>query len=63
LAEFVVNNKTHSTIKISLFMANYGRKLRTGAKIRRKERVEKIIDFVKRMKKLQEETEVVLRKV
>ena len=44
-------------------MANYGRKLRTGAEIRRKERVEKIIDFVKRMKKLQEETEVVLRKV
>jgi len=35
-AEFAVNNKTHSAIKISLFIVNYGRKLRMGAEIRKK---------------------------
>ena len=44
-------------------MANYHRDLRMGAKIRRKGKVEKAIEFVKRMKKVQEEDGVVLRKV
>jgi len=35
-AEFAVNNKTHSTTKISLFMVNYGRELKIGVDIRRK---------------------------
>ena len=29
-AEFAVNNKTHTTTKVSPFMANYGRELRMG---------------------------------
>ena len=29
-AEFAVNNKVHTTTKVSPFMANYGRELRMG---------------------------------
>ena len=32
-AEFVVNNKVHTAMKVSLFMANYGRELRMGGDI------------------------------
>ena len=35
IAKFVVNNKTYSATKVSLFMANYKRELRMGADIRR----------------------------
>jgi len=45
LAEFTVNNKVHSAIKVSLFMANYDRELRMGADIRRKGKVEKATEF------------------
>ena len=48
ITEFAVNNKIHSTIKVSLFMANYGRELRIGADIRRKEKVERATEFSKR---------------
>jgi len=44
-------------------MVNYSRELRTRADIRRKGKVENIIDFVEKMKKLQEKAEVVLKKV
>jgi len=44
-------------------MENYGRELRIGINIRRKEKVEKITEFVKRIKKIQEKVKVVLRKV
>jgi len=43
-------------------MANYSRKLRMGVVIRRKEKMEKVMEFVKRMKKIQEEARAVLRK-
>jgi len=33
-------------------MANYGRELRMEANIRRKEKVEKVMEFVERMKKV-----------
>ena len=33
-AEFATNNKVHLAIKISLFIANYGRELRMGVNIR-----------------------------
>jgi len=62
-AEFVMNNKVHTATKISPFMANYGRELRMGADIRRKGKVEKATEFVERIKKVQEEAGVVLRKV
>jgi len=52
MIEFTVNNKMHPATKVSPFIANYGRKLRIGADIRRKEKVEKAIKFSERMKKV-----------
>jgi len=49
-------------MKVFPFMANYGRELRIGADIRKKEKVEKVMKFAKRMKKVQEEARVVLKK-
>jgi len=40
-AEFAVNNKVYLATKILLFMANYGRELRIGVNIRKKEKVKK----------------------
>ena len=47
-----MNNKTHSATKVSLFRTNCSRELRIGVDIRRKRKVEKIIEFAKRMKKV-----------
>jgi len=41
-------------------MANYGRELRMGVNLRRKEKMEKVTEFAERMKKVQEETGAVL---
>ena len=60
--EFVVNNKVHTTTKVSSFIANYGRELRMGGDIRKKGKVEKVTEFVERMKKVHEEAEVALKK-
>ena len=62
-AKFTLNSKIYSVTKMSLFMVNYSRELRIGMDIRRKEKVEKVTEFVKRIKKVQEETEAVLRKI
>jgi len=62
LAEFALNNKVYSTTKISPFMVNYGRELRMGGDIRRKEKMEKAMEFVERMK-VQEEAGAVLKKM
>jgi len=43
-------------------MVNYDRELRMEIDIRKKGKVEKMIKFVKRMKKIQEETGVILKK-
>ena len=59
-AEFAVNNKVYSTTKVSLFMANYGREIRIKVDLRRKEKMEKVTEFVERMRKVQEEAEVAL---
>ena len=61
-AEFVVNNKTHTATKVSLFIANYGRELRMGRDIRKKGKVESAMEFVERMKKVHEEAEATLKK-
>ena len=63
MAEFAVNNKVHSTMKVSPFITNYGRELRVGGDIRKKEKVEKAMEFVERLKKVQEKAGVTLRKV
>ena len=62
LAEFVINNKVHSAIKVSLFIENYGKELRMGADIRRKEKVEKTTEFAEMINKVQKETGIALRK-
>ena len=62
LAEFAVNNKVHTTTKVSPFMANYGRELRMGGDIRKRGKVEKAMEFVERMKKVHEEAEAALKK-
>ena len=62
LAEFMVNNKTHTTTKVLPFMANYGKEVRMGGDIRKKGKVESATEFVKRMKKVYKEAEVALKK-
>jgi len=61
-AEFVINNKTYSTTKVSPFMANYGKKLRMGVDLRRKGKMEKVIEFAEKIKKIQEEARAALTK-
>ena len=62
MAEFAVNNKAHMATKVLPFMANYGRELRMGGDIRKRGKVEKATEFVKRMKKVYEEAEAALKK-
>jgi len=50
--EFAVYNKVHLIMKVSLFMANYGRELRIGVDIRIKRKIEKAKEFMKRMKRV-----------
>ena len=57
-----MNNKIHSTTKVSLFIANYGREVRMGGDIWKKGKVEKATEFVERMKRVQEEVEAALKK-
>ena len=61
-AEFAINNKTHTTTKMSPFMANYGKEMQMGGDIRKKGKVESAMEFVQRMKKVQEEAEAALKK-
>ena len=61
-AEFAVNNKAHSVMKVSPFIANYGRELRMGGNIRKRGKMEKATEFVERMKKVHEEAGAVLKK-
>ena len=62
-AEFAVNNKVHTITKVSPFMANYGRELRMGEDIRKREKIESAIEFVERMKKVHEEVVAALKKM
>jgi len=61
-AEFAVNNKVHTAMKVSSFMANYERKLKMGDDIRKRGKVEKAMEFVERMKKVYEEAVAALKK-
>ena len=63
IAEFVVNNKMYLATKMSLFIVNYERELKIRTDIRRKGKVEKIMEFAKGMKKVQKAAKAVLRKV
>ena len=57
-----MNNKVHTVMKMLSFMANYKRELRMRGDIRRKGKVESVMEFVERMKRVQEEAGVVLKK-
>ena len=61
-AKFAVNNKVHTAIKVSPFIANYEKELRMGGDIRKKGKVESVMEFVERMKKVHEEAGAALRK-
>jgi len=61
-AKFAINNKIHLATKMSLFMANYRRELKMGVDIRRKEKIEKATEFAERIKKMQEEAGVALKR-
>ena len=62
-AEFAINNKTFLTTKVSLFIANYGRKLRIGVNLRRKGKMEKAMEFAEMMRKIQEKAGAALTRV
>ena len=62
MVEFAVNNKVHTAMKVSPFMANYKRELRMEGDIRKKGKVEKATEFVERMKKVHEEAGAALKK-
>ena len=61
-AEFAVKNKVHTATKVLPFMANYRREMRMGGDIRKREKVEKATEFVKRIKKVHEEVRAALKK-
>ena len=52
MAKFTVNNKIYTVTEVYLFIANYNRELRMGANIRKKEKVEKTMEFIEKMKKI-----------
>ena len=56
----MINNKAHSTTKVSPFMVNYSRELRMEVDLRRKK---KMANFVKRMRKVQEEVVAALVRI
>jgi len=60
--QLAINNKVHSATKISPFIANYRKELRMGVDIRRKRKIEKAMEFVERMKKIQEKVGALLKK-
>ena len=61
-AEFAVNNKVHTTTKVLPFIANYKREMRMGGDIRKSGKVEKTTEFIERIKKVNEEARVSLKK-
>ena len=61
-AEFAYNNKVNTLTKVSPFRANSGRDPRMGFKLRKKGKNEGVEAFAKRMKEVQEEAQVALKK-
>jgi len=61
-AEFMVKNKVHIATRVLSFMANYGRELRMGGDIRKREKVENAAESVERIKLVQEKVGAVLKK-
>ena len=57
-----MNNKAHTATKVSPFMANYKRELRIRGDIRKRGKVERVTEFVERMKKVYEKAGIALKK-
>ena len=49
--------------KVSPFMANYRKELRIGGDIRKKGKVESVMEFVKKMKKVHKKAAMALKKM
>ena len=47
-----MNSKVHLVTKVSSFIANYGRKLRMGVDIRKKEKMENMTEFAEKIKRI-----------
>ena len=62
-AEFAINNKVYLTTKVSPFIASYGREIRIEIDFRRKGKIKKVIEFAERIRKVQKEVEVALKRV
>jgi len=60
--EFTYNNKVSNSTKVLPFMANNGQNPRMGFEMRKKEKVLRMEEFVAKMKEIQEEAQVALRK-
>ena len=63
IAEFTYNNKAHSSTKTLPFKANYGQDPRMGFEMRKKEKYKGAKKFITKIKEIQKEAEVVLRKI
>jgi len=61
-AEFVYNNKAHSSTRMSPFKANYGQDPRIGFKGRKKGKYAEAEKFMEKMKKIQEKAKAALKK-
>ena len=59
----MINNKIHSTTKVSPFIASYRREIRMEVDLRRKRKIEKAMEFAERIRKVQEEARVALIRV
>jgi len=62
IAEFTYDNKAYSSTKTLPFKANYGQDPRMGFEIRKKGKYEGAEKFVAKIKEIQEEAKVALRK-
>ena len=60
--EFAYNNKIHSAIKVSSFRANCGQDPRMEFEGRRRRRHKAAEEFVERIKRIQKEAKVALKK-
>jgi len=62
MAEFIYNNKAHSSTKMSSFKANYRQDSRMGFEMRKKGKYKGAEKFVTKMKEIQEEAKAALGK-
>ena len=62
-AEFVYNNKVHSSTRTLLFKANYGQNPRIESEMRKKGKYKGAEKFVTKMKEIQKKTKTTLGKV